>query len=58
MAIFNLFSKRQKALRGDVPDVYTYDDLPNALRVQIVYIWSDVLGSDKDYYGDHGRGQM
>ena len=32
MAIFDLFSKRQKALRGDVPDVYTYDDLPNSLR--------------------------
>ena len=34
MAIFDLFSKRQRALRCDVPDVYTYSDLPNALRVQ------------------------
>lgn len=50
MAIFDLFSKRQKALRGDVPDVYTYDDLSNPLRVQIVHIWSDSLGSDNDYY--------
>lgn len=56
MAIFSLFSKRQKALRGDVPDVYTYDDLPNALKVQIVHIWSDALGSDENYYDKYGCG--
>jgi len=43
MAIFDLFSKRQRRLRGDIPDIYTYDDLPNELRVQIVYIWLDAL---------------
>jgi hypothetical protein len=46
MAIHDLFSKRQKKLRGDVSDVYTYDDIPEALRVQITYIWKDVLGDD------------
>lgn len=56
MAIFDLFSKRQKALRGDVPDIYTYDDLPDALRVQIVHIWSDALGSDENYYDQYGCG--
>jgi len=55
MLIFDLFSKRQKALRGDLPDVYLYDNLPNALRVQIVYIWSDTLGSEKTYLNDYGR---
>lgn len=50
MAIFDLFSKRQKKLRGDMPDVYTYDQLPDALRVQIIHIWSDVLGNDSDYH--------
>lgn len=49
--IFDLFSKRQKKLRGDVPDVYVYDNIPNALRVQIVHIWNDVLGSSNDYHG-------
>lgn len=44
MAIFDLFSKRQKILRGDVPDVYVYDNLPQPLRVQIVHIWTDTLG--------------
>ena len=50
MAIYNLFSKRQKTLKGDMPDIYTYDDLPNALRVQIVHIWYDALGNGIDYY--------
>lgn len=50
MAIFDLFSKRQKRLRGDVPDVYTYDSLPSALRVQIVHIWTDTLGKSDQYY--------
>jgi hypothetical protein len=50
VAIFDLFSKRQKALRGDVPDVYAYDDLPNPLRVQIVHIWADSIGGERAYY--------
>lgn len=50
MAIFDLFSKRQKRLRGDVPDIYTYGDLPNALKVQIVHIWTDTIGNDQQYY--------
>ena len=48
MAIFDLFSKRQKKLRGEAPDVYSYDEIPNALRVQIVHIWQDVLGNNQD----------
>lgn len=56
MAIFDLFSKRQKALRGDVPDVYVYDNLPNTLRVQIIHIWTDALGSDENYYDHYGGG--
>lgn len=43
MAIFNLFSKRQKLARGDVPDVYTYDVVPNELRVQIVHIFQEAF---------------
>lgn len=56
MAIFDLFSKRQKALRGDVPDVYVYDNLPHALRVQIIHIWADALGSDENYYAQYSCG--
>lgn len=43
MPIFDLFSKRQKRLRGEMPDVYVYDGLPHPLRVQIVHIWKDTL---------------
>jgi hypothetical protein len=44
MAIFDIFSKRQKALRGEVPDVYTYDEIPQSLRIQVVHIVTDALG--------------
>lgn len=50
MGIFDLFSKRQKRLRGDVPDVYTYDTLPSPLRVQIIHIWKDSLGYGEQYW--------
>jgi len=44
MGIFDLFSKRQRRARGDVPDVYRYDDLPRPLRVQIIHVVNDALG--------------
>lgn len=50
MPIIDLFSKRQKKVRGETPDVYSYDDLPNPLRVQIVQIGSDKLGTEEEYY--------
>lgn len=54
MAIFELFSKRQKKLRGDVPDVYVYDGLPQPLRNQIIHIWLDTLGTAAQW----ARGQV
>lgn len=50
--ILNLFSKRQKQARGEVPDVYVYDALPVPLRVQIVHIFQDMIGAD----GYHSNG--
>ena len=50
LAIFDLFSKRQKMIRGEVPDVYVYDKLPQPLRVQIVHIWTDTLGQGEQYW--------
>jgi hypothetical protein len=38
MRILDLFSKRQKKLRGEMPDVYMYDELPQPLKVQIVHM--------------------
>lgn len=34
MAILDIFSKRQARLRGEVPDMYRYDEVPQKLRVQ------------------------
>ncbi|MCA3695170.1 hypothetical protein, partial [Aquidulcibacter sp.] len=45
--IIELFSKRQKRLRGDVPDVYAYDILPNPLRVQAIQIIQETVGEDR-----------
>lgn len=49
MGVFDLFSKREKRARGEVPDVYVYDKLPQPLRVQIVHIIQDAFG--QDHYG-------
>jgi hypothetical protein len=54
MSITELFSKRQKRRRGEVPDVYQYEELPDALRVQVVHIWRDAYG-DYDAYQNEAR---
>ncbi|MES2680234.1 MAG: hypothetical protein V4635_10130 [Bacteroidota bacterium] len=51
MAIFDIFSKRQKKLRGEIPEIYQYTNIPSPLRVQIVHIIRDVIGIDKQVYG-------
>lgn len=56
MAIFDLFSKKQKRLRGEVNDVYQYKDIPQGLRVQVVHILNDAIGKAKDFYGSN-RGE-
>jgi hypothetical protein len=49
MAIADIFSKRQKRERGEVIDVFTYDEIPNSLRVQIVHIWTEAFELNKPY---------
>src|SRR3569833_1816901 len=44
MGVIDLFSKRQKRQRGEVPDVFTYDAIPQEFRVQVTHIWLDALG--------------
>ncbi len=46
MAIVDLFHKRQKRLRGEYPDVYQYEELPDKLKVQIVHMWKETVGED------------
>ncbi|MCU6210051.1 hypothetical protein KWH78_02915 [Morganella morganii] len=45
MGIYNLFSKRQKKLRGEICDVYQYDTIPKNLKIQITQIISDAIGT-------------
>jgi hypothetical protein len=49
MSIFELFSKRQRKIRGEVPDVYQYEDLPNNFRVQVIHIIRDTVGIEQSY---------
>lgn len=49
MAIFDLFSKRQKKLKGQMPDVYQYDNFDDKLKVQIIHIIQDVIGTEGSY---------
>lgn len=44
MSVFDIFSKRQKKNRNQVPDVYQYDKIPHALRVQVIHIVRDTIG--------------
>ena len=55
MSIINLFSKRQKQLRGDNPDVFSYDQIPYPLRIQIIYLWEETLGDEADYNSSFSR---
>ena len=50
MSIFDLYSKRRKREKGEVPDFYHYDDIPHALRVQVIHIWESALGNSHDDY--------
>ncbi|WP_418026234.1 STM4504/CBY_0614 family protein [Paenibacillus sp. JJ1722] len=50
MAIFELFSKREKKRNQITNDPYQYTELPRSLRVQIVHIWKDVAGEGSAYY--------
>src|ERR1035441_959023 len=53
MGIFDLYSKRRKRERGEIPDVYQYTDIPNALRVQVVHIWTSAFGEPQQYTKAH-----
>lgn len=43
MTVADIYSKRQKRCRGEVPDVYHYETIPQELRVQIIHILNDVF---------------
>ena len=50
MPILELFSKRQKKLRGEYPDVFQYENIDEKFRVQVVQIIEDTIGTDEKRY--------
>lgn len=51
MAVIDLYSKRQKRLRGEVADAFTYDVFPDKFRVQLCYMLHALLGDRNLYLG-------
>lgn len=47
MRVFDIFSYRKRVAEGKALDVYRYDALPHELRVQIVHIWREAIGSSR-----------
>lgn len=54
MPILDLFSYRKRVSEKDAPDVFTYETLPQELRVQVIHIWRDAIGP----YHVYGRHQL
>ena len=44
--VWEKFSRRQKRLRGELSDVFVYDNLPKALRAQICHLLARCLGDE------------
>jgi hypothetical protein len=54
MTTFETYSKRQKRLaNAGKQDMYQYEVLPPAFRVQVIHIWKDAIG--QYYKGDYSR---
>ncbi len=57
MPIANLYHKRLERIRGELPDVYVYNNIPPTLRVQIVHIMHELLGDKTAYCNDYRYGR-
>ena len=51
MPVLDLFSYRKRIADGETLDVFVYDELPDALRNQIIHIWGDAIGPYSTGYG-------
>lgn len=48
MPVYDIYSKRKKQQeKAGQPDVYKYDEIPEALRNQIIYIWQTAIGTSR-----------
>ncbi len=53
MAVMDLYSKRQRRLRGEVSDVYSYDSFPSTFRAQVSFMIEELLGGVEEYFRYH-----
>ncbi|HDS9640777.1 TPA: hypothetical protein QH887_003015 [Klebsiella aerogenes] len=44
MAIHDIYSKRQRRIRGEVSDVYIYDNIPQKFKIQFIHIIEEAIG--------------
>ena len=51
MAVWDLYSKRKRAAEGTA-DVFSYDIIPQKLRVQVIHILNDAFGDRNEYQSD------
>ncbi len=49
MPVIDLYSKRQKRLRGEIADVFVYDSFSASFRTQLSLMVDDLLGDMQDY---------
>ena len=48
--LLDLYSKRRKRERGEFSDVYQYEDMPNAFRVQVVHMLEEAFAMEAGYF--------
>ncbi len=56
MPVIDHFKKRMRRQRGEMPDVYQYDKIPGPLRVQVVYVFIDIVDPESDRYAREDYG--
>jgi hypothetical protein len=56
---YEIYSKRQQRMQGEIPDTYQYENIPYELRVQIFYIWGKMWGTpDYNNLGEFQGSQL
>jgi len=60
MALPDIFARRKRNASGESRDVYSYDKIPQDLRIQVIQIFQDAIGPSRQgdgyaYLADPGR---
>jgi len=56
MPAYDIYSKRKKQQeKAGQPDVYKYDEIPEALRNQVIHIWKTAIGTWREGHYDYSN---